>query len=42
MHQDAFEDVIKLAYKDPHDFLYVNCANQRMFANWNEIINEDE
>lgn len=42
MHQDAFEDVIKLAYNDPHDFLYINCPSQRMFSNWNEIISDEE
>lgn len=37
-----FLDVMKVAYKKNHDFLFVNVTSQRMFANFNEIMINDE
>ena len=39
--KDVFQGVIKLCFKNPHDFMYVNPNTQRIFCNWNEIIIED-
>jgi GTPase SAR1 family protein len=40
-HKDKFQDVLKLLYKEPHDFFYLNTNSQRMFNNWDEIIIEE-
>lgn len=37
-HKDKFQGVLKLLYKKPHDFFYLNTNTQRMFNNWDEII----
>lgn len=40
-HKDKFQGVLKLLYKKPHDFFYLNTNTQRMFNNWDEIIIQD-
>ena len=35
---DIFRQILKIAYKNPHDFLYINHATQRIFNNFDEII----
>jgi len=37
-HKHKFDDVLKLLFKNPHDFFYINTNSQRMFDNWDEII----
>ncbi len=37
-HKDKFNDVVKILYKNPHDFFYINTNSQRIFDNWDEII----
>lgn len=34
---NKFESILGLAYKKPHDFLYINTNSQRLFLNWDEI-----
>jgi hypothetical protein len=41
-HKDKFDDVLKVVYKDPHDFLYINLNSQRLFSGWAEIIIADK
>ncbi len=36
-HKDVFHDILKLVFKEPHDFFYINTNSQRMFSNWDEI-----
>lgn len=37
-HKDKFHEVMKILFKEPHDFFYLNTNSQRMFNNWDEII----
>ena len=39
--REMFHNVIKLCFKNPHDFMYINPNTQRIFCNWDEIIIED-
>ena len=39
-HKDKFSDVLKILFKDPHDFFFIDTNTQRLFNNWNEIIIE--
>jgi hypothetical protein len=39
-HKNKFDDVLKLLFKNPHDFFYINTNSQRMFNNWDELILE--
>lgn len=34
----VFRQILKIAYKNPHDFLFINHATQRIFNNFDEII----
>ena len=36
--KESFEDVMKIVYDEPHNFLFVNVPSQKMFKNWDEII----
>ena len=41
--KELFQDVMKISYDEPHNFLFLNINSQRMFKNWDELIfNEDE
>ena len=40
--KELFQDVIKISYNDPHNFLFLNVNSQRMFKNWDELIFHDE
>ena len=33
-----FEEILKLLFKNEHDFLYINTMSQRLFNNWDELI----
>lgn len=35
--KDKFEEILKLLFKEPHDFFYLNTNSQRIFDNWDEI-----
>jgi hypothetical protein len=39
--KDTFNSVIKMCFKKPHDFMYINPNTQRIFCNWDEIIIEE-
>jgi len=40
--KDNFQDVVKMVYKTPHNYLFIDTATQRIFKNFDEIILEDE
>jgi hypothetical protein len=41
--KDVFMDIMKIAYDDKHNFLFINVPSQRLFKNFDEIIiNEDD
>lgn len=40
--KDIFEDVMKLTYDEPHNFLFLNIPNQKMFKKFDEIIIDEE
>jgi GTPase SAR1 family protein len=37
-HKEKFNDVLKLLFKEPHDFFFIDTNSQRLFSNWDEII----
>lgn len=39
--RDKFNDVLKLCFKDRHDFLFTDTVSQRLFCNWDEIVIDD-
>ncbi len=44
-NKDNFMDIMRYAYKDPHNFLFININSQRIFSQFDELIikeNEDE
>ena len=42
-HNDKINDIVKIVYDKPHNFLFINVDSQRMFKNWDELIfNDDE
>ena len=41
--KDKFMDIMRMAYNEKHNFLFLNVPSQRMFKNWDElIIKEDD
>jgi hypothetical protein len=36
--KESFMDIMRFAYDDPHNFLFVNINSQRLFKNFDEII----
>lgn len=38
IHKDRFLDVMNAAFKQPHDYLFLDTASQRLFTRFNEII----
>jgi hypothetical protein len=40
--KESFEDIMKIVYDEPHNFLFVNVPSQKMFKNFDEIIIDDE
>lgn len=36
--KDKFEEILNLAYKNPHEFLSIDTGTQRLFNNWDEVI----
>jgi len=36
--KEVFQDVMKISYNDPHNFLFLNVNSQRIFKNWDELI----
>lgn len=39
-HKDNFDDVQKIVFEKPYNWLFVNIESQRMFSNFDEIIKE--
>ena len=37
---EVFREINNIAYKKPHDFIFIDSNNQRIFLNWNEILIE--
>jgi len=40
--KDRFMDIMRMAYNEKHNFLFLNVPSQRMFKNWDEIIIREE
>lgn len=36
--KERFEEILDLAYKNPHEFISIDCNSQRCFNNWDEVI----
>jgi hypothetical protein len=36
--RERFEEILDLAYKNPHEFISIDCNSQRCFNNWDEVI----
>ena len=41
-NKDNFMDIMRYAYKDPHNFLFININSQRLFSMFDELIIHDE
>ena len=40
INDEAFKEIISIAYKKSHDFIFIDSNTQRIFLNWDEIIIE--
>jgi hypothetical protein len=38
IEKDKFSDLMKVCFKEPHDFIFLDSTSQRLFSNWDEII----
>jgi len=36
--REKFEDILNIAYKNPHEFLAIDTNTQRCFNNWDEVV----
>ena len=41
-HNDKINEIVKIVYDKPHNFLFINVDSQRMFKNWDELIFNDD
>ena len=41
-HNDKINEIIKIVYDKPHQFLFINVDSQRMFKGFDELIFDDE
>jgi hypothetical protein len=39
--REKFEDILNMAYKNPHEFLAIDTTTQRCFNNWDEVVIND-
>lgn len=39
--KDKFEEINKICFQNPHDFIFLDTNSQRLFSNFNEIIIDD-
>jgi hypothetical protein len=37
-----YKEILGLAYKGAHDFIFIDSTTQRIFINWDEVIINDE
>ncbi len=40
--KDNFMNIMRIAYNENHNFLFLNVPSQRLFKNWDELIIQDE
>jgi len=40
--KEMFDEVMRIAYKDKHNFLFVNVPSSKMFINWDELQFSDD
>jgi hypothetical protein len=40
--KEMFMDIMRMAYDDKHNFLFLNVPSQRMFKNWDELVIDDD
>ena len=38
INKDKFDEILKIVFKNPHDFIYINNQNNKLFSNWDQII----
>jgi len=38
--KEKFDEILQLAYKNPHEFISIDTNNQKLFNNWDEILLE--
>jgi energy-coupling factor transporter ATP-binding protein EcfA2 len=36
--ENVFKDIVKIAFKNSHDFIFIDSNSQKIFLNWDEII----
>jgi hypothetical protein len=36
--KEKFTDLMKVCFKESHDFIFLDSTSQRLFSNWDEII----
>ena len=36
--RSVYEEIMRVSFVKPHDFLFLNIPDQKIFSNWNEII----
>jgi adenylate kinase family enzyme len=41
-HNDKINDIVKIVYDKPHNFLFINVDSQRMFRGFDELIFHDD
>lgn len=37
IEKNKFEDIMKVCFKEPHDFIFLDSNTQRLFSNWDEV-----
>lgn len=40
VNDDVFKEIVSIAYKEPHQFIFIDTNSQRIFLNWDEILIE--
>ena len=41
-NKELINEIAKIVYTKPHNFLYINSDNGRMFKNWDEIVIKED
>lgn len=41
IQKDKFDDVLRVCFKESHDFMFLDSSSQRIFSGWDEIILEE-
>ena len=38
INKNKFDEILKIVFRNPHDFIYINNQNNKIFSNWNELL----